>query len=69
MSLTTVRAETVEAFLAQLAARVSGYHVAFLAAAIMLAAGAVLMTFALRKSHTREIERELATGQVAAVPI
>ena len=54
---------------AQLAARVSGYHVAFLAAAIMLAAGAVLMTFALRKSHTREIERELATGQVAAVPI
>jgi EmrB/QacA subfamily drug resistance transporter len=52
----------------QLAARVSGYHVAFLAAAIMLAAGAVLMTFALRKSHTREIERDLATGQVAAVP-
>ncbi|MEO6859371.1 MAG: MFS transporter, partial [Solirubrobacteraceae bacterium] len=46
----------------QLAARVSGYHVAFLAAAIMLAAGALLMTFALRKAHTREIERELATG-------
>jgi EmrB/QacA subfamily drug resistance transporter len=53
----------------QLAARVSGYHVAFLAAAIMLAAGAVLMTFALRKSHTREIERELAAGQVAPVPV
>ncbi|MGH2870200.1 MAG: MFS transporter [Solirubrobacteraceae bacterium] len=53
----------------QLAARVSGYHVAFTAAAIMLAAGAVLMTFALRKSHTREIERELAMGQVAAVPV
>jgi EmrB/QacA subfamily drug resistance transporter len=52
----------------QLAARVSGYHVAFLAAAIMLAAGAVLMTFALRKSHTREIERELAAGQIAPVP-
>jgi EmrB/QacA subfamily drug resistance transporter len=52
----------------QLSARVSGYHVAFLAAAIMLAAGAVLMTFALRKSHTREIERELAAGQVAPVP-
>jgi hypothetical protein len=47
---------------------VSGYHVAFLAAAIMLAAGAVLMTFALRKSHTREIELELAAGQVAPVP-
>jgi EmrB/QacA subfamily drug resistance transporter len=52
----------------QLAARVSGYHVAFLAAAIMLAAGAVLMTFALRKAHTREIERELATGEVVPVP-
>jgi EmrB/QacA subfamily drug resistance transporter len=51
-----------------LAARVSGYHVAFLAAAIMLAAGAVLMTFALRKAHTREIERELATGEVVPVP-
>src|ERR1700760_2682267 len=33
------------------AARVSGYHVAFLAAAIMLAAGAVIMTVALRRSH------------------
>ncbi|MGI8713754.1 MAG: MFS transporter [Solirubrobacteraceae bacterium] len=43
-----------------IAARVSGYHVAFLAAAIMLALGAVLMTFVLRKSHTREIELELA---------
>ena len=52
----------------QLAARVSGYHVAFLAGAIMLAAGGVLMTFVLRKSHTREIERDLATGQVAPVP-
>ncbi len=52
----------------QLAARVSGYHVAFLAAAIMLAAGAVLMTFALRKAHTREIERELAAGEVVPVP-
>jgi EmrB/QacA subfamily drug resistance transporter len=42
------------------AARVSGYHVAFLAAAIMLAIAAALMTFVLRKSHTGEIERELA---------
>jgi EmrB/QacA subfamily drug resistance transporter len=42
------------------AARVSGYHVAFLAAAIMLAIGAVLMTFVLRRSHMREIELELA---------
>jgi EmrB/QacA subfamily drug resistance transporter len=52
-----------------LAARVSGYHVAFLAAAIMLAIGAVLMTVVLRKSHTREIERELAeTGGAIPVP-
>lgn len=48
-----------------LGARVSGYHVAFLAGAIMLAAGAVLMTIVLRKSHTREIERELAAGTIA----
>jgi hypothetical protein len=52
----------------QLAARVSGYHVAFLAAAIMLATGGVLMTFVLRKSHTREIERDLAMNEVAPVP-
>jgi len=52
-----------------IAARVSGYHVAFLAAAIMLGIGAVLMTFVLRKSHTREIERELAeTGGAIPVP-
>jgi EmrB/QacA subfamily drug resistance transporter len=54
---------------AALAARVSGYHVAFLAAAIMLAIGAVLMTFALRKSHTREIELELAATGVAPVAV
>jgi fucose permease len=49
-------------------ARVSGYHVAFLAAAVMLAVGAALMAFVLRKSHTREIEEELAaTG--GALPV
>jgi hypothetical protein len=52
-----------------IAARVSGYHVAFLAAAIMLGIAAVLMTFVLRKSHTQEIERELAeTGGAIPVP-
>jgi EmrB/QacA subfamily drug resistance transporter len=52
-----------------IAARVSGYHVAFLAAAIMLGIAAVLMTVVLRKSHTREIERELAeTGGALPVP-
>jgi EmrB/QacA subfamily drug resistance transporter len=51
-----------------IAARVSGYHVAFLAAAIMLGIAVVLMTVVLRKSHTREIERELAeTG--GAIPV
>jgi EmrB/QacA subfamily drug resistance transporter len=52
----------------QLAARVSGYHLAFLAAAIMLAAAGGLMTFVLRKSHTEEIERDLATGELSPVP-
>jgi MFS family permease len=45
-----------------IAARVSGYHVAFLAAAIMLIAAAGLMTFALRRRHIREVEQELAMG-------
>jgi len=50
------------------AARVSGYHVAFLAAAIMLASGAAIMAFALGRSHTKEIEMELnATGAAAPV--
>ncbi len=44
------------------AARVSGYHVAFLAAAIMLAGGVAIMTFALRRRHIREVERAIAAG-------
>ncbi len=49
------------------AARVSGYHVAFLAAAIMFALSAVLLTFWLRRSHLLDIELELAqTGGVPA---
>jgi EmrB/QacA subfamily drug resistance transporter len=47
---------------AVLAARVSGYHVAFLAAAIMLGSGAVIMTFALRRRHIREVERAIEAG-------
>jgi EmrB/QacA subfamily drug resistance transporter len=51
------------------AARVSGYHVAFLAAAIMLGSGAAIMAFGLRRSHTKEIEMELnPTGAAAPVP-
>jgi hypothetical protein len=43
-------------------ARVSGYHVAFLAAAIMLAAGAVILVVALRKTHMREVEAAIEAG-------
>jgi EmrB/QacA subfamily drug resistance transporter len=42
-----------------LAARVSGYHVAFLAAALMLAAGALILAVALRPRHVRDLEGEL----------
>jgi EmrB/QacA subfamily drug resistance transporter len=51
-----------------LAARLSGYHVAFLAAAIMLAGGAAIMAFALRKSHIQEVEAEIDATD-AAVPV
>jgi EmrB/QacA subfamily drug resistance transporter len=52
---------------AVLAARVSGYHAAFLAAAIMLGAGVVIMTVALRPRHMREVERAIEAG-VQPVP-
>jgi EmrB/QacA subfamily drug resistance transporter len=41
---------------ATVAARVSGYHVAFAAAAIMLGAGALIMVLALRRRHVGAIE-------------
>jgi EmrB/QacA subfamily drug resistance transporter len=41
---------------AALAARVSGYHVAFAAAAIMLAAGGVILMLVLRPRHLRSLE-------------
>ncbi len=53
---------------AGVAARVSGYHVAFLGAAIMLAIGVALLAFALRRSHIREVERAIASGAVSMVP-
>jgi EmrB/QacA subfamily drug resistance transporter len=43
------------------AARVSGYHVAFAAAAVMLAIGAVLMAVVLRPRHMRAVDLGLAT--------
>lgn len=45
---------------AQLSARVSGYHVAFAAAAIMLGVGAVLLAAVLRPQHIERLELELA---------
>jgi predicted MFS family arabinose efflux permease len=48
------------------AARVSGYHVAFAAAAAMLAAGGVIMAFALRRRDIRAIERELVAAPAPA---
>ncbi len=52
---------------AVLAARVSGYHVAFRAAGIMLAVGAVLLTFALRRRDIRDVEQAIETSGAAAV--
>jgi EmrB/QacA subfamily drug resistance transporter len=49
-----------------LAARVSGYHVAFAAAAAMLAAGGLIMALALRRRHVRAIEREVVPVPVPA---
>jgi MFS family permease len=47
------------------AARVSGYHVAFLAAAIMMFVGAGLLAFTLRRSHLAEVEAEVRSGNTA----
>jgi len=48
-----------------LAARVSGYHVAFLAAAVMLASGAALMAFGLRRRHIDVVEQAIDSSGVA----
>jgi EmrB/QacA subfamily drug resistance transporter len=51
---------------AGLAARVSGYHVAFLAAAIMLAAGALILAVALRREHVDGLELDPNPAAAAA---
>jgi EmrB/QacA subfamily drug resistance transporter len=48
------------------AAAVSGYHVAFLVAALMLALGAVILAVALRRRDLEGFELELAPSAVAA---
>jgi EmrB/QacA subfamily drug resistance transporter len=50
-----------------LTARVDGYHVAFLAAAIMLFIGAGLLAFTLRRSHLAEVEAEVRSGNAVTV--
>jgi len=48
------------------AARVSGYHVAFYAAAAMLAAGAVILAVAVRKRDLETLSLELTPAAAAA---
>ena len=48
------------------AAKVSGYHVAFIAAAVMLAAGAVILATAVRRRDLETLDLELAPSAVAA---
>jgi EmrB/QacA subfamily drug resistance transporter len=48
------------------AATVSGYHVAFLAAAIFMAAGAVLLVVLLRKQHLESLELDPSAMTMAA---
>jgi EmrB/QacA subfamily drug resistance transporter len=51
---------------ASVGARVSGYHVAFLAATVMLAVGAVILAAGLRRRHVRGLELELSPSAVAS---
>jgi EmrB/QacA subfamily drug resistance transporter len=51
---------------ATLSARVSGYHVAFAAAAVMLGSGALILATILRPRHVAGMELELTPSAVAA---
>jgi predicted MFS family arabinose efflux permease len=50
----------------RVAAQVSGYHVAFAAAAGMLGAGALMLGLALRRRHVRAIETDLVAAPAPA---
>jgi hypothetical protein len=50
----------------RVAATVSGYHVAFLAASIMLAAGALLLVLFLRRRHVAHVSIDAASVPVPA---
>ncbi|HEX5191576.1 MAG TPA: MFS transporter [Solirubrobacteraceae bacterium] len=49
----------------KVAATVSGYHVAFLAAAVMFAVAVALLVVLLRKRHMEEVERAIEAGETA----
>src|SRR3984885_13609901 len=49
------------------AATVSGYHLAFLAAAIMMAAASGLLVVLLRKRHLAEVEQAIESGEASLV--
>ena len=51
----------------KVAATVSGYHVAFFAAALMMFGASVLLVVALRKRHLAEVEQAIESGEVTAV--
>ena len=59
-------AHVAPASAAGLAARVSGYHVAFLAASLMLAVGGLILAVALRPRHVRDIQTEATPIPAAA---
>jgi EmrB/QacA subfamily drug resistance transporter len=48
------------------AARVSGYHVAFITAAVMLGTSAAILALVLRRRHVENLELELAPSALAA---
>jgi EmrB/QacA subfamily drug resistance transporter len=51
----------------KVAATVSGYHVAFFAAALMMFGATVILVVALRKRHLAEVEQAIESGEVTAV--
>jgi EmrB/QacA subfamily drug resistance transporter len=57
---------SVAGFAARQAALVSGYHVAFAAAAVMLGAGAVLLVLLLRQRHLEGLDLDASAVPVAA---
>jgi hypothetical protein len=48
------------------AAKVSGYHVAFIAAAVMLAAGALILATAVRRRDLESLSLELTPSAAVA---